>query len=794
MRKKINSLKLNDELNKKLLTVENLVSPSLKRTYSFKGRKSSIIIEKTIELLTDENAKIFDPFLGSGSSIIACTTTERNLIATEIDNFTYNIDKVIFEKIDFNKLNKQLLIIEQLCKNQIYELYETTCCGEKNYIKKVLFDPIEGKDGYFSPKPNREIIKGKNIKLINKCSICGGKSKVFENDDWKKIKEISLLDVSNFPNDKLIQNSRINITSSTGADYYSTFFSHRNKRALLLLQEAISRLEPSGEKNFLQYCLVASLSLAKIAMYGSSTDILYHVVLNGAQDMNVWYLFENRVSQFKNFQKNNSTALSDDFTNNSKYKILNMDYRDYLTKNPNEMFDAIFTDFPYTDQVPYLERNQLFRIWLKHFSETPEKYDLTSDMLSKEIVVTDAPSRKDKKLDNYLTDIDKMFYEFSNHLIDYAPVVIFTKLGKKKYFNIFTKIIDLARKNGFEYVSRIGIEKNDPTLRKQSAYRNTLINEVIIIFRKLPSEKRYLYVGGINYESIIIDEVYKKIKSVRDVSYTLTAAVSSIKHDLFSRGVQWDSAIEEKVVNIIIENFHILENQDIQLDKTRLYLDQEDQDTLFNKLYELVPFYVSRLIEKKGKFVIEDLYVELIDELSDGNNRVIYDLLTNDDNIKAIDQLVFDKTDTDGKYYIKKEMPKDFSANAVDIATMDPYEFENLCKTLLENENFVNVHRKGGSGDLGVDIVAEQFTGNKKEFWLVQCKRWVSNVDATPIQRLNSERERLGADKLACFTTSGYTKDARMVAKAHNVELIDGFELVLRLNQYFPGMYYNSNI
>ena len=39
-------------------------------------------------------------------------------------------------------------------------LYETECDGETNYIKKVLFDRKNGKDGYFHPEENREIKTG----------------------------------------------------------------------------------------------------------------------------------------------------------------------------------------------------------------------------------------------------------------------------------------------------------------------------------------------------------------------------------------------------------------------------------------------------------------------------------------------------------------------------------------------------------------------------------------------------------------------------------------------------------
>ena len=79
------------------------------------------------------------------------------------------------------------------------------------------------------------------------------------------------------------------------------------------------------------------------------------------------------------------------------------------------------------------------------------------------------------------------------------------------------------------------------------------------------------------------------------------------------------------------------------------------------------------------------------------------------------------------------------------------------------------------------------------ETWLIQCKRWVSNVDATPLQRLVSERERLGANKISCYTTSSFSSDAKKIAEAQNVELVDGENLIIRLNQFFPGKYYNSN-
>ncbi|MGH2236533.1 restriction endonuclease, partial [Enterococcus faecalis] len=85
----------------------------------------------------------------------------------------------------------------------------------------------------------------------------------------------------------------------------------------------------SKEKEFLQQVLVASLSLARIAMYGSSTDILYHVVHEKAQDMNVWFLFESRYKKFVTFQTEYKSILTDHFDKGSTYKVVNADYYEY---------------------------------------------------------------------------------------------------------------------------------------------------------------------------------------------------------------------------------------------------------------------------------------------------------------------------------------------------------------------------------------------------------------------------------------------------------------------------------
>ena len=790
MRKQIPE-KIKSRLNKIKTAIEdvpNTVPNEMRTTFNFKGRKSPILAEKVIEAISDSDDVIYDPFMGSGSFVYAAMGKVKKIYATELDNYTFNAVSVLMNKVDMLKLSELFDAVKEDVYEQIMKLYETSCCGSKNYISKVLFDPEEGKEGYFNPSNNREIKDGKNIKLIEKCPICGGKSKKFDEDDYQKLVSLEKINVERFPRNQYIVNSRINITSSTGADKYDRIFTQRNKIALLTLQDAINKLEPSEEKDVLEQVLVASISLARIAMYGSSTDILYHVVGHGAQDMNVWLLFEEKYKSFCKFKSVYSDKQIG--TTDSTVIIANKDYAEYIKENPDLKVDIIYTDFPYTDQVPYLERNQLYRIWLEKFYDS--KYALTEDMLKQEIVLTNAESRIEKRdIENYYKDIDNMFSHFYSVLNEDGLVFLTMKLGKAKYFKTYIEIVNLARKNGFEYAYQIGVEKKDPTIRKQSAFTNTFMNEMIVVFYKLPKEDRYWYIGNENYEFLLVKKVYLYL--IRTKEYvTLSSAITLVCNDLKSKYSYLASEQDILKIKTILQQYFKVDAGCIQIDNNQLYLDIEDTTDLYTKLYDLMPIFIRQLLDSKGKFVLEDVYFELVNSLCDGNPKTIAQILEDENHQRDISNLILNYCEKDGQYYVERKDISKPNENAIDISTLSGTDFEILVQGLLKKEGYENVIKMGGAGDLGVDIIASKRQRDRLLHYIFQCKRWASNVGSDPIQRLYAERMRRGLDYAVCVTTSGYTRDGKKVAFDLEVETVDGNQLMQRLDKYFPGEYYNG--
>lgn len=776
--------------------IENIVPSIMKRTFVFKGRKSPLIAESVIKNISNNNLYLFDPFAGSCSFLIAAARAGIKSIGSELDNYTFDIMRILFTKTNFTILNKMFKDLESKVKHQIMNVYRTQCCNKPNYIDKLHFDP-ENRE-YFNPMLHRDIKGEKNIILSEPCIVCQSQYKKYDDFDEAIRKETDKISTSAFPNHKFIENSRINITSSTGADSYDRNFTNRAKYALLLIQKIILEFDPSIEKDLLEHALVSSLALSKISQYGSGTEYLYHVIINRAQEKNVWLLFEEKYKNIIKFKKEYQDLQVEDISNrNNKICLLYGDYRTALKENGiNNLFDIIYTDPPYTDQVSYLERSQLFRDWLNIFYYNG-KMKLTDDMLSKEIVVTNAPSRVEKNFDAYYQDIDNMFKFFYEVLNENGLAILTIKLGERKYFKTLVKYINYARKNGFEYAFRVGIDKSDPTLRKQAAYKNTISNEMLVCFVKLTNTERYWYVDDENFDYSVVKLIYNKIKEVGyNNIFTLTEGVTFISQYLLNKySIVAQHNDYEKAKEIITERFY-LDNRTsaISIDPNKLYIEIEDNKDLFTKLYDIIPVFVRKLIAFKGGFTLDDLYFEILNVLCNGDPNLINKILESDIHQKQIVSLVENYCDMTQNLYVLKNYGNVTNENAVDISSLDGTSFEHVIKRLLAAEGYFDIVLRGGAGDRGVDLIAKKNNNGRVEGYIFQCKRWIADVGSEPIQRLHSMMIQMNeiVKHAICITTSNYTSHGKEEALNTGVTTVNGRELIERLNAAFPAEYYHA--
>mgnify|MGYP002702323643 FL=1 len=101
---------------------------------------------------------------------------------------------------------------------------------------------------------------------------------------------------------------------------------------------------------------------------------------------------------------------------------------------------------------------------------------------------------------------------------------------------------------------------------------------------------------------------------------------------------------------------------------------------------------------------------------------------------------------------------------------MDGHEFEYFCADLLEQRGFVEVEVTLGSGDYGIDILAEK----DGVTYAVQCKRYTAPVGVKAIQEAYAGRDYYDRMVGAVMTNQYFTAPAVEAAKKLKILLWDG--------------------
>ncbi|MBD5458495.1 MAG: restriction endonuclease [Lachnospiraceae bacterium] len=103
------------------------------------------------------------------------------------------------------------------------------------------------------------------------------------------------------------------------------------------------------------------------------------------------------------------------------------------------------------------------------------------------------------------------------------------------------------------------------------------------------------------------------------------------------------------------------------------------------------------------------------------------------------------------------------------IDEMEGHDFEYFCAELLEKRGFIDVEVTRGSGDYGVDILAEK----DGVTYAVQCKRYAAPVGVEAVQQVYAGKDYYDRMVGAVMTNQYFTAAAVEAAKRLKILLWD---------------------
>jgi restriction system protein len=115
------------------------------------------------------------------------------------------------------------------------------------------------------------------------------------------------------------------------------------------------------------------------------------------------------------------------------------------------------------------------------------------------------------------------------------------------------------------------------------------------------------------------------------------------------------------------------------------------------------------------------------------------------------------------------------------LISMDPFQFEELIKTLLATIGYEDVEVTSPTNDGGVDVIAHIQLGISNVKEVVQVKRYSKNVQRKTLDALRGSLHRFQAVRGTIITTSDFSKGTKGAAFENGavpITLINGDRLI----------------
>lgn len=140
------------------------------------------------------------------------------------------------------------------------------------------------------------------------------------------------------------------------------------------------------------------------------------------------------------------------------------------------------------------------------------------------------------------------------------------------------------------------------------------------------------------------------------------------------------------------------------------------------------------------------------------------------------------------------EKGRQFEEYVAQIYRVMGYNAKTTTQLRLEGKLPPEVQSKGGSGDQGVDVVVPVYNqqSGQEERIIIQCKHYSQKVENKAVQEIYSAKNMYNGHLAVVITNNYFTQQAKDLAAANGVKLINRDELA-QLIQNAVKKYYDQN-
>ena len=487
--------------------------------HNYMARKPYNVVSAIINGFSKQGDLVFDPMFGSGTTLIEASKLDRRAIGTDINPIANEICSISLRKWDLSKVDKLI--------DKFVDEIETDCFGiylfeedeENRIIERCHFDFT--KHGLIPTSYWYKVKKGSKIS--------GRKKSTVSNDFCLEYDKYQQKNLTRIHDHNLIQNSRIAIKE--GATVFS-YFCHRNLVALDRIFSILDRYEKEYGYEVLQLIVSSSINLIKLSDKKASSQMPYWLPKKDVTSRNAVFVIKRKASAIKEGLKYlNSNCKR--FIDDGDVSIYNIPAQDISVEELNDgCVDLVLTDPPYTDQVPYLEYNQL---WVYLFNMEND-FDLED-----ELVVSDAPFRNKGH-----EDFKRVFSEILSRIVkSLKKDGVFAMFYHTFDLKSWSDILEMMKTNGLRYVYQIPTASPRKSFKTIMSPRSTLDGNYLLFFVKDHRAEKKPFSGNLSDAIEMASACADRIIRSRDHVTT---------QDLYDQGMLKE-AFEEGYLLLLSENF-----------------------------------------------------------------------------------------------------------------------------------------------------------------------------------------------------------------------------------------------